>query len=718
MNQLRPFESSKIPFRVVEIPSDEAPSAVTSAVPFRPIKLEDTERSLLGQTGRIAGQIGLGAAEQAALPYELSVAPLASEEAQLASYRQTLFDDLERLQDQKAMGQWDDTDQKLYESIVEQIKDPEKSKKYIKTADIGIRDLAEKITGQDLAPENFLERAASWIGFIKNPANIKELFKSGINPKEIVKNLGITSKEIGRGIGAATGFELAQANNLGPIGQMASEIIGDVVGGKVSGAIKQADKLITKPKETIAKLAAKSVPKESLEAQKDIIKDFRKQNIQADLGTITDNNLSRMIQARLAASGLTGKPLENFQKKLTQEIKDSYKSLADTVGESRFQTFAQAGEFGREMVTKLRDMDKMVFDDLYKKFRERVQGTPSRPAIEVNPTGLALAVKKLERTLSPGEVKSPQQRAVLSVLSDIKKDIFDENRKIKNVSVSSLLNNKAALNDLIDYEVQGGQKKLLSSLVGEISRLIATVGTKDPEALKLLTQAEKKFAEHAKTYRNDLINRLITKEDPAILMNQMNSIAGIRAIKKALDKTPAGKQFFADVSRLKFDEMVGKKMTDNVSEQIKLGTFSNLLKNPKEKQIVKELLGDKAFKQLENLQKISGKLAQSADKFFNASKSGTTLIDFGLIGSFVQDLGFLLSGNPWGLKTMLTVGSGRYLSKLLSDDKFLKKVEDIILASDKNDVKGVRLLAQEMIPQIREAIAATTVQKKTSKEQE
>lgn len=715
MNLLMQQQDDTIPFTKVRIPSEI--DKETESIPFTPISLPEQDRTLLGQAGRLGGQFALGLAEQALLPYEAAVAPLASPEAQMASYRETLFEDLDRLQQQKGMGQWDEQDQKLYESIIEQIKNPELSKPFIKAEDVGLKGIVEKITGADLSPENFLERSVRWMSFVKNPKNVLDIAKSGIKPKELIKNLAPTTKEIGRGLGAATGFELAQGMEFGPLGTMASEIIGDIVGGKAAGGVKALGKFVKQPKEQLAKLAAKSVTKDSLEAQKDIIKDFRKQNIQPDLGTITDNNLTKMIQARLSASGLVGKPLDKFREKLTTEIKDSYKNLADKLGQARYQTLSQAGEAGKELITKIRDQDKLVFDDLYKQFRERVQGTYAKPAVEVNPQNLALSVRQIEKSLIPGAVKSPQQKTVLKVLNDIKKDIYDENRKIKPVTISSLLNTKIALNDLIDYEVQGGQKKLLANLVGEINRLISTVGVKDPQALKLLNNAEKKFAEHAKTFRNDIVNRIITKEDPAILMNQMNSIAGIRSVKKALEKTPAGKQFFADISRLKLDEMVGKKMTDNVSEQIKLGTFSNLLKNPKEKQLVKELLGEKAFNQLENLQKISGKLAQTADKFLNASKSGTTVIDFALIANLLKDLGNLLSGNPWGLVTPAGLVTGNYISRLITNDKFLKRVEDLILATEKNDSSRIRILTQQLTPEISKAIQASTLEQSKRSEE-
>lgn len=659
----------------------------------------------ISSAARIPIQYGLGAAESALLPYELSVAPLASKEAQLSAYRETLFDDLERLQEQKRMGQFDEQDQQQYENVLAQIKDPSLSEKYIRIANLGVRGLAEAVTGTDLKPQNFLEKAASWSGLIKDPKKIKDLLTSGINPKTVMTNLMPTWKEIGKGLGAATGQEIAQAQNFGPLGTMASEIIGDIVGGKGFQGLAAVGKAIVSPKETMKKILAKSVSKDVLDTQKEIIKDFRQQGIQADIGTITDNNLTKTIQARLAASGLTGKNLDNFKNKLTSDIKDAYKDIAENLGEFRYQTLVQAGDEGKRYLTFLRDSDKAIYDDLYKKFRDKAAD------IELTPVGLAMTVNKLQKALAPGAIKSPQQKAVLGILGDLKKDIFqkvDGRNVLKPVPVKSLLNVKSALNDVINYEVQGGQKQLLKSLVGEISNLLGTIGTKDKEALRLLNEAENRFAAHAKTFRNDVLNNILVKDDPSILMNQMNSIQGIRMLRNAFAKSQDGQRMFNSIARLKFDEMIGKKMTDNVSEQLKLGTFSNLLKNPKDKQLIKELLGQPAFSRLEKLQKLSGKLSQTASKFLNASQSFTTAIDVAVFGKLFTDIGFLLTGNPWPLfKSGATLGGATYISKLISDPKFLKDVEDLILATQANNIPKMQALAKELQPDIIAAMKAS-----------
>jgi hypothetical protein len=173
--------------------SEDISSFLSTYTPSK--KEKKPKRSTLEKGARVAAQYGIGAAESALLPYEVAVAPLSSKDAQNAAYRETLSEDLERLMDQKQSGDWDDQDENLLQSIIEQIKDPRKSEEFAQTANIGVRGLAEKASGVDLKPEGALEKAASWAGFIKDPKKITELAKSGISSKELIKAVSPTGKE-------------------------------------------------------------------------------------------------------------------------------------------------------------------------------------------------------------------------------------------------------------------------------------------------------------------------------------------------------------------------------------------------------------------------------------------------------------------------------------------------------------------------------------------
>ncbi|MCF1193161.1 hypothetical protein LRR18_16350, partial [Mangrovimonas sp. AS39] len=140
--------------------------------------------------------------------------------------------------------------------------------------------------------------------------------------------------------------------------------------------------------------------------------------------------------------------------------------------------------------------------------------------------------------------------------------------------------------------------------------------------------------ESANTARKKMYNFLNGKDGNQI-MKMMDSLENIRKLKNTLQLTEEGKELFKELSRYKIMKMIDNKMQNNLTEQVKLGTFSNLLKSKEEMAIAKELLGEKSFKQLLKLQKVSGRLAESAGKFFNASKSGTTVSDVAALSALV-----------------------------------------------------------------------------------
>ncbi len=644
-------------------------------------KEKKPERSMTEKAGRLASQFGLGILQgsPSGIVYDIAAAPLASKEAQQVPYRENVMQDIERLLEQKQTGVWDQQDQELYDNLVSQMKDTSKSEPYIQTADVDLQSLAEKATGQDLKPEGVLENAAHWIGFIKKPANIKTLVQNGIKPSELTKAILPTGTDFLRGLGAGTALEMAKEGEFGPIGTMAAVVAGDLLGGGTSKAIKGTKKLITKPKETLAEIASSFTSKEKLELQKSVIKDFRDSGIKADLGSITDNNLIKWTQSRLAQSGLTGKALDDLRHEITNQIKDEYKVIAESLGEANLHTTHQAGEIVKEGIKSIRESELSATRQLYNNANKALK---EKPYVDSNK--LAATIERIEKDLLPGKIKSTEQQAVLNTIEKLKSDLYDSSGKLMYADVKDLMNNKVALNDIINYEVQGGSKQLLKGIVAEIDRAIISHGKENPGFAKNYVNANKQFSEHAKTFRNKEINQLLNTSDPAQVLNKMKSVSGIRSIGKILNKTPEGKEIFKNLKRMQFDKVVGDNLVDSTTKQIKLGTFSKLLEKGKNQEVMREILGPQAYNRLVRLQKNAGKLADAANKFHNASQSGVVAADAAIIAKGLSDISHLLVGNPWPLlKTTGGVLTARKLSGLLADPEFLKLVEDIILSSEK-----------------------------------
>ncbi len=657
------------------------------------------KKSKLEKSARVAGQYALGAAENELLPYEIAVAPLASKEAQMGAYRGNLGEDIERLMDQKQTGVWDQQDEELLQNLTQQMQNPELSEKFVKPIDISVRGLAEKATGLDLKPQGIAEKAASWAGFIKNPAKLANLGKSGTNVKEIIKAISPTGKELLRGIGAGTALEMAEDGEWGPIGQMAAAIVGDVVGGGVAGAAKA----LTKPKQLMSKTFAKFTPKEKLGLQKDLVKNFRESGIQADIGTLTDSRILSMMQSRLAQSGLTGKGLERLRETITDQVKKEYKVVAESLGEAKYATQHEAGTIVQEALTKARDADKEIYRQLYHDSREALKENHY-----VNPEKLLKSVEEIEKSLKPGSIKSEGQRKVLERINELKKDITDSTGKMMFADVRDLINNKIALNDIIDYELQGGPEKLLEGVVGQLDKLILSHGKNNPSFARKYALANKNFKKHAETFRGKSMTQLLNAKDPMSIVNKMNSVQGIKDIGKALSKSPEGRETFNNLKRLKLDKILEDNLVDSTTQNIKLGTFSKVLQKGKNREVVKELLGSQSFNRLERLLKNTGAMAKTAEKFYNASKSGVVIEDMALVSRAINDIAHLWAGNIFPIiKTGTVYGAARYINSLISNPEFLKMVEEAILASEKGNTELMYKIGEGLIDRIKTAISQT-----------
>lgn len=639
------------------------------------------ERSFLEKAGRIGGQFALGAAENALLPYEIATIPVGSKAAQETDYLHQVGNDIEDLLTQKAYGKWTDKDEEFLQSLYGQIEDPDSIEPYLKTANIGVRGLAEKVTGLDLHPEGVLEKAAGWAGFIKDPTKLANLAKEGLSLGKVIKAISPTGKDVTRALGAGAALQLAEEGEFGPIGTMAAAVVGDLAGAGVGGLGKAAVRLGKAPKETIAKSVASFTKSEQRALQKEIIEDFRKAGIQADLGTITDNNLIKWTQARIAQSGLTGKALDDFKSGLTNQIKSEYQKLSDTLGHSIFESNHEAGQIAREGMSKIRESDLAATRQFYQNAEKAL-----KDKAYVYSNDIVNSIERLEKNLKPGSIKGPEQQKVLDILDKLRRDVTDSTGSAMMADVKDLMNNKIALNDIINYEVQGGSKQLLKGVVKDLDRAIISHGKENPSFAKNYINANKKFSEHAKTFRNKNVSTMLNAADPVTIVNKMNSVEGIRNVGKVLTKTPEGKEIFDRLKKLKLDKIVGDNLVDSTSKQVKLGTFSKILEKGKNKELVKEILGKDSFKRLERLQKNSGRLAESVDKFYNASKSGAVAADAAVIAKLLGDFGNLIAGNPWPLiKTTSAITGTKQLSQLITDPQFLKLVEDAIIASEKGN---------------------------------
>jgi phage terminase small subunit len=868
------------------------------------------QRSKSAKAGRIGLQAGKGLLQSATIMPDIAAmganafmkAPHVAEQ----KYRENVFEDIERLYEQKQTGVWDEQDENLLGSLLDQVHNPEKMKPFIeegleKGSEINaflapshaIEKGFEAVTGIDTKAEGIAEKAANWIGFLKNPKDILNLSKGTIGVKNIIQAINPGATNTLRGLSAGTALEMAEEGNFGPMGTLAALLVGDVVGMGPKGLWYTA----TNPKKVVAETINLFTRGNSKKAwSNEILSQAKEAGLQLDAGTITNSDFIRMLQTRASQSGLTGAPLENFMKDQSAFFVKEYEKIADSIENLEFESAHQAGEAIRDSLKRTEN----IFESAPKNLKEEqgaARSLQGRVATEARPENIEnnflnrIAPDEFRNSSQAGEtlrvnaeeirqpikeqfnerweqfdhevteIEAPQaelaedlrqfvgsregslllgestaEARVLRAADNLLQRIETEGGLI-SISLSDLIKTKRTLADVADFEFGGSNfQSAYKKLVGDVNRAVErTLEQENPALMEAYQELNQDYTQYKNIFENksvlslfergnenynniynsiirdpdkmravenilhntpqgqrainqmkrDYAQRVISKpnvtqreirdlssvlgenferdlqnysrarqylqdhplpvarpqgrlgvntsvpQTPGTripsgktlkvketaesvqgkyydylkgksneqIIKKMDTLSGIKELKRVLSLTPEGKELFEKLSRFKIEQMIGKEMKDNLTNQLKNGKFKNLFTHGSDQAVARELLGNENFEKIRNLQKYSDLLSKSQQKFFNASKSGTTVADIALIGSFATGL---LSGNPYLVsKAVLGYSATRWGSKLLSDPEFLKILEEVVMSNTQE--KFMKLL-EKMTPAIDKAI--------------
>lgn len=891
-----------------KIPNFDVQGAINSGYTAEEINdfLEDNQpkRSALETGARTASQYALGAVQGSppGFAYDTLVAPLGSSTFQDVNKRQILGE----IQEDIMQGQPENFSELIFGKSKKSLTEKEQSElKNIKenlekhpempTNDLSIKGIAEKVTGIDFHPENWLEKSAQWAGFIKDPKKIMNLKQAGLNPLEITKTLLPTAKETMRGATAGAALELAEQGQFGPLGTLLVAFLGDVAGHGPSATLQIAKN----PKQSLAQFTNFITRDNSKTAWKqEFIRAANDAGIQIDVGSLTDKNFIKMLQAHATASGLSGESLENFKQQMSDQIMREYEKIISYLGETKFENDFQASEALKESM-KVQEMElnlpkietdksrslqgrvsvqdrpdyqmnllenispveftssgeageilkntaeeikapiKETFDRRWTDFKNEVKQIPTGPQGRLG-RELRNFVEDNRGSLLLGE--STAEYAVIRAAENLANRLLAEGGEL-GVSLNELMQTKTTLGDVANFEFGGSnfesKYQYLVTLVDEAIQ--RTLQEHNPQLLESFRNLNSEYSQYKNIFENknviqlfepknrnfnaihngfatnpdklraleqilslspqgenvlngvkrDFANKIITNQNvtnrqirdlsnvlgerfnepinrflqerqfqldnprpipqnrPRLgvevqapttqggkplsgrikesgtkaadlgqkkkmydflknkeskqIMKLMDSVEGIRKLRRVLNLTEEGKQLFNELSRYKLADILDKNMKNEINGKIKLGTFSNLLKSKENKAIVKELIGNENFIKLRNLQDISGKLAESANRFLNTSKSGTTLVDMGLIGAAATGI---LTGNPFmAIPAIGKIGGTRVIATLFADKEFLKYLEKAILT---DNPKKYTYYLEKMRPSVEKAVLQTS----------
>jgi len=361
-------------------------------------------------------------------------------------------------------------------------------------------------------------------------------------------------------------------------------------------------------------------------------------------------------------------------------FESAYKKLVSDIDEAIYRTLEQVNpelaEFSREL-----NAEYSAFKDMFENKNVMPLFEPKNENYNAMLNSFITNPDKL-RSLEDIFYNSPRGQ---ELVRQVKRDFAERIISRPNITPREIRDLSNVLGEEFNQDIQRFVQQRERDLANPLPR------ARRGHPLELQVEAPKttggrtlegRAKESATTKRKRMLE-FLQKKDSDQIMKMMDSVQNIKKLKAALELTPEGKELFKELSRYKLMKMIDNKMTNNITEQIKLGTFSNLLKTKDELAIARELLGKESFEKLLKLQKVSGGLASSAQKFLNASQSGTAATDIAAISALTIGS---ITGNPF---LVAKVGAGIYgmrvVSKLLANPEFLKYLEEAV--KEENPVK-------------------------------
>lgn len=569
---------------------------------------------------------------------------------------------------------------------------------------------ADFVTGGLFEPKTAIERGARTTGEFVG-GSLLPTGAAGEGASVLSRLLKVPgAKELTGTIGAGVGTSLAEEGDLGLLGTLVAGGAGLAAGRGLANAGSVGKTAVTRGTQGVAARALGGT------IDGEVLKSARDLGIELTPGALLDSRAAGFIEAKLAQSGLTGEKLNIRRKEVADSLAKAFKRDAEELSSKTFQNTNEALNEVQQGLKSSREFELKPIRQLYQTSKNAV---PQGEKIFV--PGLAEEVVKLRKELGNTLLKDQATDAskTRNVLEKLEKQLFETQKpsivldakgnpvnpggkKVqKAISVDDLVGTNVDLNDLINFEVQGGTQQLLKRIKGLVSEELSNYGKVNRKFGKSYSQANKEFANFAKTFRkNKDINRLILAENPGQIAGIGNNISSIQQLERALVNlpsskgVPSGKDLFDKFKRFKLEEVLVNKVIDPITGNVSLKKQSTILNNPNSKALIKEIVGKENFERMQKLSKLSSKLDSKLTKFINGSNSATSIFDAGLSFSIGKDvmMGVATLNPVLAMKGVGKFIAPRLLGNLWADPAFIDEI--IFMANQPVDKSFARSFAK------------------------
>lgn len=541
--------------------------------------------------------------------------------------------------------------------------------------------------------ERYAGRTAEFIGGAATP--LGPLSKTGITG---VKTLVPSAREAGASIGGGLASQTAEEMDLSPGIQLVSTILGSLAGGKGAGFVKNPAKELANTKF----IAPKSSPQ-----IKEVIKAADELGISLPYSSITESSSQKLAEKMLRMNPFSKESYKEMFSKANSKYVENYTKVLDRLSTKTFADKLEAGTIAQESLKESQTVHAKMYKDAYKEldwFASRSKKIFHRPGLQKISKEL---IDKLDKSIIPSVEESSTKAAFMKARENLERF-----KSEGGISLENLLATERSLNDIINYETQGGSQQLLKALKVKLTESLDSYAKSDRIFGDLWHNAKGRFGDHANMYRNDLINGMLFSQKPEMILAKMSSLSELEKIGKALSGSPNGEQTFKALKRFKLEEFIGKEIMNAGTGEVQYGRAAKVLNDPTKAPLIKELVGPENYKILKNLQKTSEGISKGFKEY--ANPSGTADVS-AAIGSYGLAYGSLITGLATMSPAAVSIGVGaiatpKLMAKALTNEKFLSYARQAAYSGKTNNKRtyvkafmGMSDEVQKMLDETNEA---------------
>jgi hypothetical protein len=359
----------------------------------------------------------------------------------------------------------------------------------------------------------------------------------------------------------------------------------------------------------------------------------------------------KFLESRSAQSGLSGDSWDKLTKQIDDRTIDYVGKILDDVSPSK-STPLDVGRITQKAIQNRQRAAEEVKTRLYGNVRQNYGD------LKVNPQNtldyLDRTIPDLEKTLAPSAAKTQTIAKLKEMRGNLK----------EHPDVATLVNTKADLSDIANFETTGGVKSFLKPLGPLVDKDILSTG--NPNLIKDYNASKDYFKNTVMNLRNDLIDS-IQSAKPEMVLSRIQKPSDVFTLQAAAGQSAKMKRVVGQLKRAKLEEILTDKFIKEGTQgpNIEFGRAATII--PKEREMIKALAGETNLNKFEALKTISQGISEGKS-FYNYSKSGNVAQDVGLVITSVLGT---FTGNP----SSLAVAASPYVAaKVLTNEKLMNKL--------------------------------------------